>query len=165
MTLIGDLDYTRGTNRKKGPPVRPLHIVNRETILLFCVVLLLAGCGDDSELSAVTGSVSFEEAVTLKPNWRVVVQLADTSFADAPSIVLGAFSKDAPMKAPIFYSIPYDASRIEENHLYDVSASVYDMANTAEPTLLYSSTQSYPVLTNGFGKEVDIAVSAVGSSE
>lgn len=145
--------------------MRPLHTVFRETILLFCVVFLLSGCGDDSESSAVTGSVFFEEAVTLKPNWRVVVELADTSFEDAPSIVLGAFSKDAPMKAPIFYSILYDASRIEENRLYAVRASVYDMANTAEPTLLYSSTQSYPVLTNGFGKEADIAVSAVGSSE
>lgn len=144
--------------------MRPFHVAIRESVFFFCVALLLVGCGDDSESSAVTGSVSFEEAVTLKPNWRVVVRLADNSIADAPSNILGTFSKDAPMEAPIFYSIPYDASRIEENHLYGVSASVYDMANTTEP-LLYISKQSYPVLTNGFGEEVDITVSAVWPSE
>lgn len=132
-------------------------------IFLFVLMVVLSACRDgsgDSSL-AVHGTVSLDEAAVPMPNWRLVVQLNDVSLADAPHTVLGTFVQDAPNVFPASYSINYMNALFDDRAHYSVSAAIYDVSNPDNPVLLYMSTQSYPVLTNGFGKEAHVVASRI----
>ena len=125
------------------------------------LVVTISGCGSDDQLSKVSGSVSFAEAVVPQSTWRVVVTLVDYSMADGPSAEIGSFEQDSPTEIPIRYEIEYAPSRIDDRNLYSVRAQVFDVTNPESPILSFTSTQTYPVLTNGFGSEADVIVVAV----
>ncbi len=95
---------------------------------------------------------------------QIVAQVEDISRADAPSIVIGEqHQTDVALQAgqvvPLRIEIP--ASEINERHSYSVRVhiDVSGLGKVAHGDLL--STQTYPVLTRGYGNEVRVNVRPV----
>jgi putative lipoprotein len=102
---------------------------------------------------AVTGTASYRERIALPPDAILEVSLEDVSRADAPADVVGRATVDPAGQVPISFSIPFDPARIDPGHRYGVRARV-----TSQGKLLYTSTESNPVLTNGAPSQVAIAL-------
>ena len=124
------------------------------SVLLVSVTgaLMLGACTDVSRPAtkpalppAVTGTVTYLQRSALPPTAVVEVQLQDVSIADAPASVINTQAIETQGNQPPFpYKVPYDPARIEANHRYVMRATIKD-----GDKLLFTTTQSYPVITNG----------------
>lgn len=94
----------------------------------------------------------------------VTIYVEDVSRADAPSVVVGEqqFSNiTLPSDEPLKFEIEVPEDKIDERRIYSVRAHI-DSSRTGEMSqgdLI--STQSYPVLTRGHGKEVRVNVKRI----
>lgn len=133
-------------------------------------VLLLAACTPGSRVAtkpagpsllAVTGTVTYVQRSALPPTARVEVTLQDVSVMDAPAPVLSTQQIGTQGKqAPFPYVLKYNPVQIDPKHTYAVRATIKD-----GDQLLFTSTQSYPVITNGAPThQVEITVEPVTSS-
>jgi putative lipoprotein len=135
-------------------------------------VLLLAACtpgainatkpaGPDVTLPLVTGTVTYLQRSALPPTAVIEVQLQDVSKMDAPAEVISTQTIEAQGKqVPFRYILKYDPAQIDPAHRYAVRATIKDGAK-----LLFTSTQAYPVITNGAPtRDVEIVVEPVASS-
>lgn len=116
----------------------------------------VTGCatgGAGSSPENVTGTVWYRERIALPPNSRVEVKLLDVSVAGAPSTVIGEQIITSPSSMPVKFSIRYDASKIQEDRGYSVSARIIN-----GNYLLWSSDGSHPVITQGNPTNVDVLV-------
>ena len=82
---------------------------------------------------------------------------------DVPAILMAetvlTLSDKASMQLPINFEISYLAEKIKPQHTYSVQAVI-----TINHKMIYTSTASYPVITRGNGKHVDIVLQQVKSS-
>jgi len=94
----------------------------------------------------------------------VIVQVEDVSRADAPSIVISEYRKRHVRLTPgevLPFKIKVPADRIEPNHSYSVRAHI-DVSGSGEVEKGdFITTQSYPVLTRGYGNDVRLSVQRV----
>lgn len=102
----------------------------------------------------VTGAVTYRQRSALPPHAVVKVQLLDVSRADAPATVI-AEQTIAPQgkQVPIPFSLGYDSAQIKENMRYHVRAQIL-----LNGELAFTSTQAYPVITQGNPTKVEILV-------
>jgi len=143
-----------------GRNQRMIKMISFITFLL--VSAILAGCGgSSSQTSAVTGKVTYRQRIALPPDAVVTVTIEDVSKADAPADVIGQqVIETKGSQVPIPFTVPYDASKIEENHSYNLRATIKDGSNK----LLFTSDTSVPVITRGNAtKDVEIIVVPAGS--
>ena len=104
-----------------------------------------------------------QDAAPFKPA-RVLVELEDISRADAPSEVIASIQVAAEELRggdviPFALEVPADV--LDEKHLYSVRAHL-DVSGSGEIERQdYITTQTYPVLTRGYGSEVRVAVRKV----
>jgi putative lipoprotein len=115
--------------------------------LAFGGLALLAApsVGAAQAAGAVTGEVYYLERVLLPPAAQVNVQLQDVSRADAPAIVVSEQNlTPGGVGPPYAFRLPYDPARIQATNTYVVRAQI-----RAGDQLLFTSTQSYPVITRG----------------
>src|SRR5215218_2565684 len=119
-------------------PVRAL------AISLACVVSV-----HGSAAAQIRGAATFRERIALPPEAIFDATLEDVSAAGAPSIVLGRARIRGPGQPPIRFQIPFDASRIDPGHRYVVRARI--LVGTRP---MFTTDQSYPVLTGGNGRQV-----------
>jgi putative lipoprotein len=104
--------------------------------------------------ASVTGNVFFLERIALPPTAVVNVKLLDVSRQDAAAPVLGEQTIEARGKQPPFdFEINYDAQKIIDSHRYAVRATI-----TVDGQLWFTSTTSYPVITNGNPDKVAVRV-------
>src|SRR2546423_1218919 len=94
----------------------------------------------------------------------VIVHVEDVSRADAPSISLGELRRRIPRLSPgtrVPFEIHIPTDRVNERASYSVRAHVNrsGSGNIEKGDLV--STQSYPVLTKGYGTQVQIYVKTV----
>ncbi len=105
-------------------------------------------------VSAVTGVATYRERIALPDDAMVTVQLQDTSRADAPAIVIGEYKLLTNGKqVPIPFEVEFDPADIQDNHTYSLRVRIEDGSGN----LLFTNTQSYPVITRDnpiFGVEV-----------
>jgi putative lipoprotein len=102
----------------------------------------------------LSGTVSCRQRVTLPGMATVRVELIDLSAKDARSTTVGTEAYwITGGKLPVDFRIPYDSSRIDPGHVYVVRARVMD-----GDKVLLVSTASYPVLTRGGPRTVDVVV-------
>jgi putative lipoprotein len=133
-------------------------------LALLALALLstpLAACRSTSRpqaVTAVTGTVTYQERIALPANAIITVQLQDISKADAPAVVLGSQVIQANGKQPPFpFSISYDPAQIQPNGRYTLRATI-----TVDGQLIFTSTQAYPVITGGNPvKDVEIIVQRI----
>jgi putative lipoprotein len=105
----------------------------------------------------VTGTAAYRERIALPADAVLEVSLEDVSRADAPAELIGRATVDPAGQVPIPFSISYDPARIAPSHRYAVRARI-----TRQGELLFTSTSSYPVLTNGAPSEVAVALQKAG---
>jgi putative lipoprotein len=148
--------------------------MNKSSKLLIVLsgVWLLAACGPISpaatkpagpslEAPFVTGTVTYLQRSTLPPTAAIEVVLQDVSKMDAPAVTISSQMIQANGKqVPFPYALKYDPAQIDEKNTYAVRATIKD-----GDQLLFTSTQAYPVITNGAPtRGVEITVAPVASS-
>jgi|GEM_PF-1540677 len=109
--------------------------------------------------ASVTGTVSYLQRIALSPTAVVSVRLVDVSLADAPATVLASQTITDPGQVPVAFELTYDPSKIDERMSYAVRAEI-----RAAGQLLFTTDQSYPVITKGNPNMVALVLVAVSGS-
>jgi putative lipoprotein len=146
----------------------------RTTQLIVGVSILVGACtaapqqrGREADVpgqtvsAAVTGTVTYRERMALPPTAVVKVQLLDVSFADVAATVLDSLTlrPAGGKQVPYEFLLRYDPTQIKPQNTYAVRASIL-----AEGKLLFTTTQSYPVITRGNPLDVNLVLQRVGSN-
>ncbi|MGB2625380.1 MAG: YbaY family lipoprotein [Candidatus Acidiferrum sp.] len=128
--------------------------------------MILKDCKLDAPTSGsarattVTGTVSYLQRMALPANAIVVVQLQDSSLADAPAKVLAEDKITlGGRQVPIRFSVIYDSAKIDERRTYTVNARIL-----VDGQLRFVSDKSYPVLTHGNKSSADLVLKQVPDS-
>lgn len=128
-------------------------------LVAACIAAAVAVFSGRGAAASVTGDVVYRERMALTEDAVVTVQLQDVSLADAPAKVLDEQVIKNPGQVPIPYEVRYDESEIDERHTYSVRARIED----GQGNLLFTTTQSYPVITHDNPTEdVQVLVERVG---
>ena len=104
----------------------------------------------------VSGTASYRERIAMPKNAVFEAILADVGQADGDAERIGSAVMDNPGNPPYHFSITYDPRRIVESHTYSVRATI-----KIGEQLAFTSDISYPVITHGNGKEVNILLKSV----
>jgi uncharacterized lipoprotein YbaY len=94
----------------------------------------------------------------------VVVRVEDISRADAPAIVVGEQRQDAVRLHPsatLPFRVEVPTEQLNERALYSVSAHIDTSGSGRVDRGDLVSTETYPVLTRGYGTEVRVRVKPV----
>lgn len=131
--------------------------------LIGCGLLglnILAASGVSAQDTRVTGTVSYRERIALPAQAVINVQLQDVSRADAPATVLAEQTINAEGKqVPFAFDLPYDSTKIDERYTYAVRAQI-----SVDGQLWFTTTERYPVITQGNPTNVDLVLQRVDSS-
>ena len=107
--------------------------------------------GGGKAIPVITGSVFYRERIALPPDAALEVTVEDVSKADAPAPVIGQLRIMPTGQVPIRFETPYDPNRVRPEHRYALRARIL-----LGDRLLFTTTQSYPVLTQGAGTHVEM---------
>lgn len=108
---------------------------------------------------SIEGTATYRERMALPPDAVFEATLEDVSRMDAPSSVLGQARIEQPGNPPFHFTIQYDPTQIQPNHVYSVRARVL-----VGEHLLFTTDQRYQVLTQGHGSEIAMIVLRRASS-
>ena len=116
--------------------------------------------GPSVDAPVVTGTVTYLVRSVLPPSAVIDVTLQDVSQQDASAVAINSQRIETNGKqAPFPYLLKYDPTQIDAKHTYAVRATIKD-----GDKLLFTSTQAYPVITNGNPtRGVEITVEPVAS--
>jgi putative lipoprotein len=110
----------------------------------------------ENSAGVITGLATYRERMAMPKDAVLEATLSDLSKMDAPAETIGTAVMENPGNPPYHFSITYDPRRIIENHAYAVRASI-----KIGGRLAFASDTSYPVITHGNGKEVNILLKHV----
>ena len=141
------------------------------SVLLACAAMAAIGCTSDLEtdngggtspggqrtadgqrMASLNGSVSYNERLALTPEATLIVELRDTSYADAASRLIASQSIASPGQVPIKFNLAYNPDLIDQRNRYSVSARIVE----ADGRLAFINDTAYEVLTRGNPKRVDM---------
>lgn len=131
----------------------------KAAIALVIVVLVAFGIYHASKggSAEVTGTVSYLEKIALPSGSRVEVKLLDVSEQDLDrQVVAEQVITTSGENVPLPFTLSYDAGDIDQSKTYSVAARIFIGGDLA-----WVSTQSYPVITNGYPMTADVYVSDV----
>ncbi|MCY3617434.1 MAG: YbaY family lipoprotein [Acidimicrobiaceae bacterium] len=130
----------------------------RAAMLIATMVLVVAtGCGVAGSVfggSSVTGTVTYRERIALTPDARLIVQVRDTSYADADAELVAEQVISDPGQVPISFEVDYDPGDIDSGNTYSVSARIEE----ADGRLAFVNDTAYDVITRGNPKRVDMVL-------
>jgi copper homeostasis protein (lipoprotein) len=112
------------------------------------------------EAAQVKGTAAYRERIALTPEAVFEAMLEDVSKDDAPAVVVGSVRIDKPGQVPIRFEIPFDPARIDQSRSYSMRARII-----VGQQLLFTTDQTYPVLTGGHGNEVQLLLRMVAASK
>jgi len=104
-------------------------------------------------LATLSGTVTFQEAITLSPDATLTVVLADVSRQDVPAKVLAEQIIANPGAPPIPFKLSYDPDAIVPSHSYAVQARI-----EWEGRLVFINDTRHCVLTRGCPASVNVHV-------
>ena len=108
--------------------------------------------------NVVSGTVTYRQRSALPPSATLVVTIIDVSRADAPSTIIAEQRvPTAGKQVPIPFDLAYDRAKIQERNRYGVRAEIRD-----GDRLLFTTDTSYPVITQGNPRSVEINLVPVG---
>ena len=108
----------------------------------------------------ITGTVTYLVRMALPPDAAIDVRLEDISRADAPAVVVAEnIFAAAGKQVPIPFQLPYSPKDIQSNHRYNLRARI-----TVGDKLLFTTTQAYPVITNGAPTTISLMLQPAGSA-
>ncbi len=123
------------------------------------VLVLIAACSAASAADVVTGTAFYRERIALPPGAVLEVTLEDVSLADAPSHELSRVTLEDPGAPPFSFAIPFDPGEIDPRRVYALRAAI-----RVNGELWFITDTSYPVLTRGSGREVELLLKRVGAA-
>ena len=129
---------------------------------------LLAACAQSGPRTAsvvtantVEGSITWRERMALPPDAVLVVELQDTSRADAPAQTLAQQAiRLQNLQPPHRYKLSVEPSRLNPAAQYTVTARV---SSDGDKKLIFINDVAHPVLTRGAGNKVDMVLIRTGS--
>lgn len=124
----------------------------RAVLFILATVLGSGALSTFAQNASVSGTVTYLQRVALSPDAVVKVILEDVSVADAPAKVLS--EREIPSngkQVPISFELNYATTDIQPKHRYSVRAAIQ-----SGNRLLFTSTKSYPVITNGAPSRVEM---------
>lgn len=115
--------------------------------------------GIETQDNVVSGTVTYRQRSALPVNAVLIVKIVDVSRADASATVITEQRIETTGKqVPISFDLAYDRSKIQDRNRYAVQAEIRDGSGR----LLFITDTSYPVITQGSPRTVDITVVPVG---
>lgn len=139
--------------------MRSTVIQRRTALATVLAAALLAACAQtqpapNAPVRVVVGSVDLRERVALPADAVLVVQLQDTSRADAAAPVVSQQSvRLEGLQPPYKFNLPVEPSRLNPAAQYTVSARI-----TQGNQLMFINDTAYPVLTGGAGAKADLVL-------
>jgi len=132
-------------------------------IFLVIFIVFFQGCkhNDSDSVSVVSGTISFDDAISVEVISRIEVMLVDYSIADASHIEIAKTTLTDINELPISYAVAYNDNEIKSANLYSISVDVYELNNQNTEVRTHTTMQSYPVLTQGFGAQADVLVQQI----
>ena len=134
--------------------------------MLLCAFLLLPGLVFSQSTNAepgsplITGTLTYRVRMALPPDAAIDVRLEDVSLADARAkVVAENVFAAAGKQVPIPFQLAYPAKELQPSHNYNVRARI-----TEGDKLLFTTTQAYPVLTNGAPSTVVLVLQPAGAA-
>ena len=133
---------------------------SRKTALTVAAVVLLAvvaGCGGSVPLlggSSVSGTVTYRERIALTPGATLIVQVRDTSYADASAELIAEQVISDPGQVPISFKVAYDRDDIDSRNTYSVSARIEE----SDGRLAFINDTAFDVITRGNPRKVDMVL-------
>ena len=130
----------------------------KAAMLIATMVLVVAtGCGVAGSVfggSSVSGTVTYRERIALTPDARLIVQVRDTSYADAAAELIAEQVITDPGQVPISFEVDYDPDDIDSRNTYSVSARIEE----ADGRLAFINDTAYDVITRGNPNKVDMVL-------
>ncbi len=134
---------------------RPILRRLAAAMLAVGLVAALMAVPTSAATTAVTGTLSYAESVTLTPSAVAVVTIVDqTAAADAGAIV-GEEWIGAPPTIPIDFSVLIDSATLDPTHAYALFATITDGTN------VWQNPHGEPVITGGPVSGIDLVLPAV----
>jgi len=121
------------------------------------VLAVATGCGVAGSVfggSSVSGTVTYRERIALTPDARLIVQIRDTSYADAAAELIAEQVISDPGQVPISFEVDYDPDDIDSRNTYSVSARIEE----SDGRLAFINDTAYDVITRGNPKRVDMVL-------
>ena len=115
---------------------------------------------DTSQADQVKGNATYLQRMALPPHAVFDAQVEDVSRPDAPTETIGSVHIIGPGNPPIAFAIDIDPKRVDERRRYSVRATV-----TVDGNRLFTTDQSYPVLTQGNGRNVELVLRRTGQAQ
>jgi putative lipoprotein len=129
----------------------------RTIIATLGLALLLAACGDSSKggrtLPAVTGTVAFDQRVTVPPDATLNVRLVDASNVNQKAQTIASTTVSQLGRPPIAFAIEYEKGKIDSARNYTIEADIRQGTD-----VLFLTGGRYLVLTQGKGNHVDLVL-------
>lgn len=171
VTLVSEANLTaefaryRASDAMCCPSQRSVvdYRINRERNIVDArTVNTIGACPDDGAVSTqdnvVSGTITYRGRNPLPANSVISVRLLDAARLDLAAGVIAEDRIDVGGKqAPISFDLAYDRSKIQERSRYVIRAEIRD-----GDRLLYTTETSYPVITQGNPRSVEVVVVPVG---
>ena len=133
-----------------------------------CLALLVVACQTESAPSnarlevpsgrepnaSVSGSVTFREQLTLTPEAKLIVDLRDVSYADAPAPLIARQTISGPGQVPIKFKVEYSREDISSRNVYSVSARIVE----SDGRLAFINDTAHEVITGGNPSRVNMVL-------
>ena len=134
------------------------HSRRAHVLLAAMVLAVAASCGVAGSVlgtgSSVTGTVTYSEQIELTPGATLMVQIRDTSYADASAELIAEQVISDPGKVPIKFKVSYDRDDIDSRNTYSVSARIEE----SDGRLAFINDTAYDVITRGNAKKVNMVL-------
>ena len=102
--------------------------------------------------ASVSGTVTYRERIALTPGAMLVVEIRDTSYADAAAELIARQTISDPGQVPIRFKVEYSREDIESRNTYSVSARIIE----SDGRLAFTNDTAYDVITRGSPSKVDM---------
>lgn len=104
--------------------------------------------------ASVRGTITYRERIALTPDAVVTVQLRDTSYADAASVLIAEQIISSPGQVPIDFELRYVSDEIDDRNTYSISAAITE----GDGRMAFTNDTAYDVITRGNPRHVDMTL-------
>ena len=102
--------------------------------------------------ASVSGLVTYGERLALSEGARLIVELRDTSYADAAADLIARQTVSNPGQVPIKFNVGYNRDDIDDRRIYSISARIIE----SDGRLAFTNDTAYDVITRGNPSKVDM---------